>query len=471
MKSKDVKELMREELAQKFNSALESGDAEQVAQAFADMADNIQQEVLERAKDAAAVEQMDAAALAARGLRQITSEEKKYDEAVTAAMKTETPKQALANLDVTMPKTIIEDVFDSLKAEHKLLSVIDFNNTTHVTEWILNKNGKQKAKWGDITAEFEKELSGEFEKLDMVMFSLTAFMPIAKSMLDLGPTWLDSYVRQVLQDALYVGLEEGIVCGTGVKMPIGMMKDITAAHADGEAYPDKTAIKVTAFTPEVYGGLIGKMAVSRNNRPRAVGEVIMVVNPVDYWQKVMPATTIQRPDGTYANNVLPYPTEVIQSEEVPSGKAVLGIAKQYFCGIGTGKDGVIEYDDSYKFLQRERVYAGHLYGNGKPKDNNSFLVLDISELQPAAYLVYTAAAGAAVSPAAYMAEGVAAYTGEPQTVEKEAEKRTWTESELNGMTVAQIEGLAAYMKYTVEGSNKPEKIASFLAAQTAAGSN
>ena len=463
MKSKDVKELMREELAQKFNSALESSDAEQVAQAFADMADNIQQEVLERAKDAAAVEQMDAAALAARGLRQITSEEKKYYEAVIAAMKTETPKQALANLDVTMPKTIIEDVFDSLKAEHKLLSVIDFNNTTYVTEWILNKNGKQKAKWGDITAEFEKELSGEFEKLDMVMFSLTAFMPIAKSMLDLGPTWLDSYVRQVLQDALYVGLEEGIVCGTGVKMPIGMMKDITAAHADGEAYPDKTAIKVTAFTPEVYGGLIGKMAVSRNNRPRAVGEVIMVVNPVDYWQKVMPATTIQRPDGTYANNVLPYPTEVIQSEEVPSGKAVLGIAKQYFCGIGTGKDGVIEYDDSYKFLQRERVYAGHLYGNGKPKDNNSFLVLDISELKPAAYMVYAAAQAAA--------EGVAAYSADIEITEKEVEKTTWTESELSDMTVAQIEGLAAYMRYTIEGNNKSEKIASFLATQTAAGKN
>lgn len=463
MKSKDVKELLRVEMAQKFNDALKSGDVSQVSQAFADMAENIQQEVLERAKDAAAVEQMDAAALAARGLRQLTSEEKKYYEAVIAAMKTETPKQALANLDVTMPKTIIEDVFDSLKAEHKLLSAIDFNNTTYVTEWILNKNGKQKAKWGEITAEFEKELSGEFEKLDMVMYSLTAFMPIAKSMLDLGPAWLDSYVRQVLQDALYVGLEEGIVCGTGVKMPIGMMKDITAAHADGEEYPDKTAIKVVAFTPEVYGGLISKMATSRNNRPRAVGEVIMVVNPVDYFQRVFPATTIQRPDGTYANNVLPYPTEVIQSEEVPSGKAVMGIAKQYFMGIGTGKDGVIEYDDSYKFLQRERVYAGHLYGNGKPKDNNSFLVLDISELKPAAYVVYTTAAGEAV--------GTAAYTAEPEIIEKEVEKKTWTEAELTDMTVAQIEGLAAYMKYTIEGSNKAEKIASFLAAQTAAGRN
>lgn len=452
MKSKDVRELTREELAQAFNEALKSEDTAQVAQAFADMAENIQQEVLERAKDAAAVEQMDAAALAARGLRQITSEEKRYYEALITAMKSSDPKQALANLDVTMPKTIIEDVFDSLKAEHRLLSVIDFNNTTYVTEWILNKNGKQKAVWGEITAEIEKELSGDFEKLDMVMFSLTAFMPVAKSMLDLGPTWLDSYVRQVLQDALYVGLEEGIVCGTGVKMPIGMMKDLNASRTDGAPYPNKTAIKVTAFTPEVYGGLIGQMAVSRNNRPRAVGEVIMVVNPVDYWQKVMPATTIQRPDGTFANNVLPYPTDVIQSEEVPSGKAVLGIAKQYFCGIGTGKDGVIEYDDSYKFLQRERVYAGHLYGNGKPKDNNSFLVLDISELKPAAYTVYT--------------QGTAA-AAEPETVEK----TEWTETELNALTVAQIEGLAAYKGYTLTGSNKADKITSFLAAQTAAGSN
>lgn len=456
MKSKDVKEMTREKLAQAFNEALKSEDTEQVAQAFADMAENIQQEVLERAKDAAAVEQMDATALAARGLRQITSEEKRYYEAVINAMKSGDPKQALANLDVTMPKTIIEDVFDSLKAEHKLLSVIDFNNTTYVTEWILNKNGKQKAVWGGITKKIEEELSGEFEKLEMAMFSLTAFMPVAKSMLDLGPTWLDSYVRQVLQDALYVGLEEGIVCGTGVKMPIGMMKDIDAAHQDGEPYPDKAAIKVTAFTPEVYGGLIGKIAVSRNGRARKVEDVIMIVNPVDYWQRVMPATTIQRPDGTFANDVLPYPTQVVQSEEVPNGKAVIGIAGQYFMGIGTGKDGVIEYDDSYKFLERERIYAGHLYGNGKPKDNNSFLVLDISELQPAAYLVYTAAA----------------YTGETESVEKEVEKKTWTESELNNMTVAQIEGLAAYMRYTVEGSNKPEKIASFLAAQTAAaGSN
>ena len=447
MKSKDVEMLTREELAQKFSDALKAEDPEQVAQAMADMAEGIQNEVLEKAKGMAAVEQLDAQALAARGLRQLTSDEKKYYEKVITAMRSDTPKQALANLDVTMPKTIIESVFEDLQREHPLLAAVNFTNTTYMTEFILNKNGKQKAVWGAITAEITKELEGDFEKFDVVLNSLTAFLPVAKSMLDLGATWLDSYVREVLKEAMYAGLEEGIVCGTGVHMPIGMMKDLDKPHVDGQPYADKEAIVVTSFSADAYGAILAKLAKSRNGRPRAVTGVIMVVNPVDYFNKIMPATTIQRPDGTFANNVLPYPTTVIQCEEVPEGKAIVGIAAKYFMGIGTSKDGVIEYDDSYKFLQRERIYAAFLYGNGKPLDNNAFEVLDISKVQPMAYL---------------------ARTSEGKTVEVEVEKTSWTEEELNALTVEKIEGLAAYKGYTLSGSNKAEKIASFLEAQTAA---
>ena len=395
MKNKDIEQLSREQLAQKFNEALKTEDTEQVAQAMAEMAAGIEEEILQRAKDVAAVEQLDAQAMAARGLRQLTSEEKKYYEAVIGAMKSENPKQALASIDVTMPKTIIEDVYDSLKLEHPLLAKIDFKNTSYITEWIMNKNGKQKAIWGDITAEITKELEGSFEKLDMLMYSLTAFLPVAKSMLDLGATWLDSYVREVLKDAIYVGL-------------------------------------------------VGKLAVTRNGRPRTVASLIMLVSPEDYWKKVMPATTVQRPDGTFANNVLPYPTEIIQTEALTKGEAILGIAEQYFAGIGTGKEGTIEYDDSVRFLKRERVYAAFLYGNGRPKDNNSFLLLDISELQPAAYTVVTG------------------------TDTVEVEKTTWTEEELNAMTVEKIKGLAAYKGYAITKTAKAEVIAEFLAAQTAA---
>lgn len=449
MKSKDVKALTREELAQKFGAALKTEDPEQVAQAMADMAEGIQNEIMERAASIANVEQLDAQALASRGLRQLTSAEKKFYEKVIDAMKSDDPKQALAHLDVTMPETIIEDVFEDLRTEHALLAAINFQNTTYVTEWILNKNGKQKAVWGAITAQITKELEGDFDKLNMTMFSLTAFLPVAKSMLDLGATWLDSYVREVLKDAIYCGLEEAIVAGTGVNMPIGMMKDIAAAHVDGSAYPDKEAIAITRFDAKQYGGIIAKLAKSRNGRPRKVGNVIMVVNPVDYFNKVMPATTIQRPDGTYANDVLPYPTTIIQSEEVPANKAVVGLADKYFMGMGTSKDGVIEYDDSYKFLQRERVYAAFLYGNGKPLDNNAFEVLDITNLEPMVYIV-----------------GSVATSEAGDTVE--VEKTSWTEAELNKMTVEQIEGLAAYMKYEIAGSNKAEKVASFIEKQAAA---
>ena len=452
MKSKDVEMLTREELAQKFSDALKTDDPEQVAQAMADMAEGIQSEILQKAQSMAAVEQMDAQALSARGLRQLTSDEKKYYEKVITAMRSDNPKQALSNLDVTMPKTVIEDVFEDLRREHPLLAAINFQNTTYMTEWILNKNGKQKAVWGAITAEITKELEGEFEKMDVVLNSLTAFLPVAKSMLDLGAQWLDSYVREVLKEAMYAGLEEGIICGTGVNMPIGMIKNTAAPHVDNEAYPDKEAIVITAFTPETYGAIIASLAKNRNGRPRTVNGVIMVVNPVDYFGKVMPATTIQRPDGTYANDVLPYPTTIIQSEEVPQGKAVVGIAEKYFMGIGTSKDGVIEYDDSFKFLQRERVYAAFLYGNGKPLDNNAFQLLDISGLQPMTYIVTTQNAGAAAAAASI----------------EVVEKTSWTEAELNDLTIEKIEGLAQYKGYTLSGTTKADKIASFLAAQEAA---
>lgn len=64
------------------------------------------------------------------------------------------------------------------------------------------------------------------------------------------------------------------------------------------------------------------------------------------------------------------------------GKAVLGIAKRYIMAIGTGKGGKIEYSDEYRFLEDERTYLVKLYGTGRPKDNTSFLYLDISNLKP-----------------------------------------------------------------------------------------
>ena len=86
-------------------------------------------------------------------------------------------------------------------------------------------------------------------------------------------------------------------------------------------------------------------------------------------------------------STMPYPMTVIPTPALESGQAVLGIANRYFAAAGTSTDGRIEYSDEYRFLEDDRMYLIKVYANGMPKDNNSFLFLDISELQPLAYRV------------------------------------------------------------------------------------
>lgn len=108
---------------------------------------------------------------------------------------------------------------------------------------------------------------------------------------------------------------------------------------------------------------------------------MLICNPEDYLTKICPATTVLRTDGGYSHDVFPFPTVVVQSEELPAGKAILGIDKGYIQTVGTATNGAVTYDDSCQFLDDNRVYAIKGYGNGKPKDNNSFIILDISKLE------------------------------------------------------------------------------------------
>lgn len=55
---------------------------------------------------------------------------------------------------------------------------------------------------------------------------------------------------------------------------------------------------------------------------------------------------------------------------------------RYFMGIGTEKNGKMEFSDEYKFLEDERVYLVKMYGHGEPLDNTAFVYADISNLVP-----------------------------------------------------------------------------------------
>lgn len=378
----DMKTKTKEEFRDKIKQALEEGDTEKFSQVFTDYMSSIEQTVMSEAKGAISIKDSDI--LQTRGVRQLTSSEKEFYQKTIEAM--QAAPNSINSLDVVMPETIINAVFEDLKVDHELLSVIDFRNVTGLTRFLINTNTRQLAQWGPLNSEIAKELESGFKDIQLGQNKLTAFMLVSQDMLNLGPVWLDRYVREVMYEALAFGLEYGMINGTGKNMPIGMVKDLNGAVVDG-VYPDKTAIKVTTLDPISYGQLLSKLSKTEKGNPRVVKNVIMIVNPTDYLTKIMPATTIRAADGTYVNNVLPYPTKIVQSTEVSEGKAVIGMSDKYFMGMGLVKDGKIEYSDEYKFLEDYRTYKIRFLGHGQAKDNNAFIVADISELKPAIHKV------------------------------------------------------------------------------------
>lgn len=396
MKSNDINGIKtREEYRVLMQKAIKDNDADGFAAAWEGMCQVVGAEI--RAEYDQQFQQlqqeMDSRILSARGVRQLTSEERNYCQKVIQAMQSNDPKQALANLDVVMPRTTIDSVFEDLRTNHPLLSQIDFVPTAGAIELIMNENGYQKAVWGDLTDEIVKEVTSGFKKVEANLLKLSAFMPVCKAMLDLGPEWLDRYIRECLYEAYANGMEAGIVAGDGKKQPIGMNRQVgDGVVVTGGVYPKKEKITVTDFSVNTVGNLLGMLAVDPKGKARKIQNVILVVNPQDYYLKVMPATTLQAPDGTYRRDVLPYPMTIIESPAVDPGEAIFGLARRYFAPAGTAKEGKIEYSDHYRFLEDERVYLVKGYANGMPKDNNSFLLLDISNLRPAVWKVETNAA-------------------------------------------------------------------------------
>lgn len=380
------------DLRQRLASAIKDNKPDKLSDVFSEMCQTIGDINAEEyeAQLNGLRQELDNSALSARGIRQLTTEEKEYYQKISDAMRSENPKQALENVSVVFPQTIISRVMEDLTESHPLLSKIQFTPTGGAIRMMLNTDGRHKAAWGKLCAKIIEDLTSGFKGIDVGLYKLSAFIPVCKAQLDLGPEWLDRYIRAILAEALANGLEDGIVMGDGNDKPIGMIRDVSeSASVVGGAYPEKAKIEVSDFEPTTMGKLVALLAVTPNGKDRNPDDLILLVNPQDYYEKVMPATTIRTPDGTYRNNVLPYPATIIPVSALPRGQAVFGVGRLYFAAVGMNKGGRLEYDDSYRFLEDERVYLIKLYANGFPVDNNAFLNLDISGLRPLHYKVET----------------------------------------------------------------------------------
>lgn len=366
--------------------ALEGNDPDALAKALEQSAASAAEAAMEE-RIREITEAVDRRIKAERGQRQLTSEERTYFSAVLDAMRSGDPRQAIAGISYTFPQSVINTVFEELEERHPLLQVIDFRPSTGNDRTIYDQSGRQSAVWGELCDEIVKELTAELAIMDSGLFKLSAFIFACKPGMELGAEWLDAYIRQILYDSLANGLEIGILTGTGKEMPIGMDRQVgTGVTVTDGIYPKKPATVITNFTMQTVGNLISAIAKNPEGKTRSVRNLVLICNDADYYSLVMPAMMMLTSDGSY-RNILPYNIQVIPSANQTPGEANFGIASNYIATVGMNKDGRIEYSDEFRFLQDQRTYIIKLYANGRPKDANSFVRLDISGLVPATYKV------------------------------------------------------------------------------------
>ena len=363
-------------------ASMKDGDETQVQDALKGWMEEIQNNI--RTDFEQYQETHDQSILDRRGIHALTSEETKFYNALIESVRDKKVLNA-TNAGPALPITVVERVLESVKKDHPLINAINPTVVGTITKILKRKGKLAKAVWGEITDEIKTEIKGDLAVADLVTAKLTAFLLLSQDYIELGPTWLDAYVRQCLEEAFALGIEDGVINGTGVKQPVGLIRDIHegVSFSTTTGYPEKTPVVVKSFDPKTYGELIAKMSKTEAGESRVITKVILVVNPTDYFQKVMPSTTVLTASGAYVSDVFPFATEVFQSAAVAEGKAVLFVEKSYIFELATGnKDGEILTSDEYKFLEDFRTYKIRLLGTGIAEDNTCALLLDISGLTP-----------------------------------------------------------------------------------------
>ncbi len=329
----------------------------------------------------------DMRALVARGYRVLTSEETAfYNALIKKAENVRADDPSINDILPKLPVTVINEVYRNLVSEHPLLAAIRFQNVGYSTKIVLNAHTAQSAAWGTIPASVSQEITSSFKSIDLTLAKLSCYAVLPLDLIRMGATFLDQYVRTIIAEAMAAQLETGIVTGTGKNMPIGMDRKLDAQSSvvDG-VYAKKSAIAITDFTPAAYGNLIAGNLLTTDTGVVKSGlqNLGLIVNPIDYYTKIVPATTVLNTAGQYVSNLFPIPTKVIPSGALSQGDAIIGFLDEYICGIGAPKTGAVYVSDDAQFLSDTRVFKTITYANGRAYDNSSFALLDISDLDPA----------------------------------------------------------------------------------------
>lgn len=363
------------EAKKKLSAALSNTEMTETqhAEALAEFFEVLSNEVTNATLQQVNAEMQDRSILQQRGQNVLTSEEKKFFN--VAVLEGGFKDESI------LPVTTQERVFEDLVKEHPLLDALGLQDMGAVTRYITSDPTKAFA-WKQIFGDISGQVNAAFTEETVTALKLTAFAVIPNDMLELGPEWIERYVRTLLVETYSVGLEFGFVNGRGSVQnePVGLTKDVDPATG---AVTDKVSSGTLTFAPsdngltvvnELYGVMAALSTDADGNNVRVSNRVVMVVNPTSALQ-VNARNTIQNANGVYVTN-LPFNIQVVESEEVAADKAIFFVKGRYLAALAGGYK--LKKFDQTLAIEDATLFTIKQHANGKPKDNKAALVYDLA---------------------------------------------------------------------------------------------
>lgn len=286
--------------------------------------------------------------------------------------------------ELLIPEETMIRVFDDLKVEHPLLSIINFKNSgANLKALVAETEGL--ALWGEFYGEIKGQLKQKFDEVDFTMNKLTAFVVLPKDALKFSYKWLKQFVVEQIKEAMAVALELGVVKGDGFKQPVGLIKKV----ADGDevvkekiiTYPnDKAATAdLSTITPQNAPSLLAPvmkyLAVDDKGRQKKIaGKVVLLINPADRWE--LEAKFTHLTDGGAYVTTLPFGVKLVETLALETGKAIAFVTDRYDAFMASNAT-IEEFDQTFA-LEDWQLFTSKAHFYGKAKDNHAAALLTLA---------------------------------------------------------------------------------------------
>ena len=285
----------------------------------------------------------------------------------------------LDGLEYVLPKTIIDRVWEDIEHDTGLGFLYEINFTRSnllLQTWRANLD-HITASWGKICSLPEEVNKPTFKIVDNALKKLSTFITICKDLNDEAEIDIERMLVLAIREGVIRGIKDGVLYGDGYMSPVGMNR--TAEIAGDGTYVEKTPIKMFTLSKNAWDTQIIPALVKDSRRTNQVtSNLTMLVDDMTYFEKVAPFEEMQNVNGQLIA-VLPRGIRIIRDSALEPNTAIVGNLNEYLMYVKSGEIKIEKYRETLADLELD-LYTARFLGTGWPREENSFVVLDLTDV-------------------------------------------------------------------------------------------